>query len=105
MPKKIPYRPACDDRVLVPECSGPKTERIYLRDLARFLNMHAAPLMRFAKQHRLSTGVGHVSYCSPHAAARLIAYFRARQGYMYAAGRDHHRDRERRRGKQKRRPG
>ena len=96
----MPRRPAADERLVVPECSGASKERIYLRDLAKFLHLGVQTLRKVAKRYGyLRFGprgpqMHVVEYVSVYAAMRLIAWGHAIQGEIYLQGENFHRTRE-----------
>lgn len=81
---------------MVPARSGATKERVYLTELAAFLEHSYPALRRFAKSHgllkeaRLGACRKGVSYVTPYGAQRLIAYARAIQGDWHLKGRDFH---------------
>jgi hypothetical protein len=89
-------RPEPDERFLVPACSGPLRERVYVTELAKYLGIHIRILRKYARRHRLlhyatrGTGVEPIAYVTEHGAMRLISFARVVQGKVYAAGKDFH---------------
>lgn len=89
-----------DERIVVPARSVATEERIYLKELAKFLHHRSGVLRQFAKKrallHTVSLGSskGAAEYLTPYGAMRVIAYIRALQGAEYQRGKDFHRIRE-----------
>lgn len=90
-------RPAHDERLLLPGRSGRTEERVYVKDLERYLDDKLCACYRFAKKQGLlkwlswgSSGAGGLWYVTPYGAQRVIAYIRARQGAVYLEGKDFH---------------
>lgn len=85
-----------DERIVVPARSVPTEERIYLKELAKFLHHRTGVLRQFAKKrallHKVSLGISKepAEYLTPYGAMRVIAYIRALQGAEYLSGRDFH---------------
>ncbi len=88
--------------------SGEPKERIFVVELAQYLNHRALVIRKFAKQrgllHKTSRGSGWepIHWLTPYGASRVIAYIRALQGDKYLQGRDYHGDAERMRANDKR---
>jgi len=85
---------------VVPERTGVSKERIWLRELCKYLHHSPVTVKRFAKRHgllRRASGhaLGKAWYVSPYGAQRIIAYIRAMQGDAYLQGREFHDERER----------
>lgn len=97
-----------DERLVVAPRSGEPKERIYVSELAQYLNHRALVIRKFARQrgllHRVSMGACReaVDWVTPYGASRVIAYIRALQGDKYLQGRDYHGDAERMRANDKR---
>jgi hypothetical protein len=93
-------QPDADERFIVPVRGGPTEERVYLRDLAKYLHHNGGAIRRFGKKrallHRVRCGNGRAAeeYFSPYGALRVIAYIRALQGEGYRRGRPFHEQRE-----------
>jgi hypothetical protein len=99
MRRIITYRPAGDERAVVPMPTTRSKERIYLTELTQFLQHNPSALKKFAKREGLlrKASLGHrgsVEYVSPYGAMRLIAYARAIQGENYLRGQQFHEFRE-----------
>ena len=98
------YRVADDERLVLPERSVLRGERIYIRELTEFLGYKGGIVRRFAKRSglikRVSVGATRApaEYVTVYGAMRVIAYIRALQGDMYNKGRMFHEERERARG-------
>lgn len=93
------YKPAGDERLVVSERPAPSKERIWVKELARYLGVRATFVVRFAKRAALLRSVnihahGAQPYVSVYGAQRVIAYVRALQGDEYLNGRDYHELRE-----------
>lgn len=73
---------------------GKVEERVYVNELAAYLNTMSGRLTRLAKKwgtpvkRQRILGADRQYYVSPHTAMRLIAYVRAEQGALMARGRD-----------------
>jgi hypothetical protein len=85
------YRPAGDERTVVPQRAVVTKERIWLAELGAYLGYSRPALKKFAKrQGLLRKASGHavtrVWYVSPYGAQRIIAYIRAIQGDAYLHG-------------------
>jgi hypothetical protein len=90
-------RPAQDERLLLPGRSGHTQERVYVKELERYLDDQVRACYRFAKRQGLlkwvswgTSGAGGLWYVTPYGAQRVIAYIRARQGAVYLEGKDFH---------------
>jgi hypothetical protein len=89
-------QPDGDERVLLPACTATRGERVFVRELARYLEHPTQRLMKFAERkgllHWLATGTGQhaLPYVTPYGAMRLIAHARTEQGAVYCAGKDFH---------------
>jgi len=87
-----------DERLVVAPRSGEPKERIYVVELAKYLNHRALVIRKFARQrgllHKTSRGSGWdpIEWLTPYGASRAIAYIRALQGDKYLQGRDYHGD-------------
>lgn len=95
------YRPAGDERSVVPARTGVTKERVWLSELGTYLGHNRSALKKFAKrQGLLRRASGHAVtkawYVSPYGAQRIIAYIRAIQGDAYLHGHQHHEKAERR---------
>ncbi len=83
--------------------SGEPKERIFVAELAQYLNHRSSVLRKFARKrgllHKTSLGSGRtpLDWVTPYGASRVIAYIRALQGDKYLQGRDYHRECERQR--------
>lgn len=101
------YRPAADERSVVPARTGVSKERIYLKDLSRYLHHNPAVVRKFAWKWDLvrlvycGQGPRPAEYVSPYGAQRIIAYIRAIQGDAYLHGRNFHEWAEKHAGKQR----
>lgn len=77
-------RPDCDERLVVPTCSVVYRNRVYLRDLSRFLGHRMGPIVAYAKSNRLlkKAYCGHMHYeryVTEWGAMLIIAHIRALQ--------------------------
>ncbi len=88
--------------------SGEPKERIFVSELAQYLNHRAVVLRKFARQrgllHRVSIGAcrAPVDWVTPYGASRVIAYIRALQGDKCLTGKDYHEEAARIRANDKR---
>lgn len=91
------YRPAGDERLVVPDPGDRTTERVFLTELARYLHHRSSYLKAFAKQHGFlrssPTQCGRAYWVRPYGAMRIIAYIRALQGDAYLQGKQFHEER------------
>lgn len=83
-------RPADDERIVCAAYQGPTEMRIYVMDLAGYLNHRGTAIKRFAKRAALLKGPQGGEYVTVHGAQRIIAYIRAIQGAEYMAGNRYH---------------
>ena len=95
-------RPAQDERLLLPGRSGHTQERVYVKDLERYLDDQVRACYRFAKRQGLlkwvswgTSGAGGLWYVTPYGAQRVIAHIRARQGEVCLQGKGYHEEKER----------
>ena len=85
-----------DERLVVAPRSGEPKERVFVVELAQYLNHRAVVIRKFARQrgllHRVSIGACReaIHWLTPYGAARVIAYIRALQGDKYLQGKDYH---------------
>lgn len=88
--------------------SGEPKERIFVVELAQYLNHRSSVIRKFARQrgllHRVSIGSCReaIHWLTPYGASRVIAYIRALQGDKYLQGKDYHHLVERNRASDKR---
>lgn len=93
--------------MVVPRSGEPK-ERVFLPELAQYLNHRALVIRKFAKQrgllHKTSRGTGWapLEWLTPYGASRAIAYIRALQGDKSLQGKDYHEEAARIRANDKR---
>lgn len=96
----MPRRPAVDEREIIPAWSGKPEARVYVHELAKFLNEPITVLTDYARKrgflkrsprHKRCPRVFHVS---EYGAMRLIAYVRALQGERHMAGKRFFEERE-----------
>lgn len=90
-------QPDDDERLLVPRRSGRTEERVYVKDLDRFISHKPRSAYKYAKRRGWlkwakwgSYGDGGAWWVTPYAAKRIIAHFRAIQGDLYMNGKDFH---------------
>ena len=88
-------RPDLDERLVMKERSGERSERIHVVDLAKYLHHRSDYIKKFAKKHgylRRARGLGTSWrwYVTPHGARHVIMYIRAIQGEFYVNGKDFH---------------
>jgi hypothetical protein len=96
------YRPAGDERSVVPARTGVTKERIWLAELGRYLRHSPSVIRKFAKREGLlkkahGHTISNLYYVSPYGAQRIIAYIRALQGDAYLHGHQHHEKAQKRR--------
>ncbi len=97
-----------DERLVVAPRSGEPRERVFVVELAQYLNHRAVVIRKFARQrgllHKTSRGSGWdpIHWLTPYGASRAIAYIRALQGEVSLHGKDYHAEAERKRANDKR---
>lgn len=82
-------RPALDKSSVLPFRAERTGERIFVRELAKFLRVHGAEMLRVAKRMRVyhpGSVYREWAWVTPLGAMRLIAYFRAKQEATYETG-------------------
>lgn len=90
----MPRRPAADEREIIPARSGKPEARVYVHELAAFLNEPRRVLLDYARKRgflyraRYHSSFTATHYVSEYGAMRLIAYVRARQGEQYMGGKN-----------------
>lgn len=102
-------QPDSDERLVLRGCSvAEKGRRVYVRELARYLDHPLGQIKRFLRNRgvlhwaRLGTGHKPVPWVSEAVALRVIAHFRAIQGEVYLQGKDYCLLRERQRAREAR---
>jgi len=100
MPRR-PFSGECS--VIVGREPGAPGERVYVSELARYLNVSSGLVAAFAQQNGWLKLAGRggfwapVRWVTPYAAAQIITFFRAKEGQLILAGKDPEKLREQQR--------
>jgi hypothetical protein len=81
-------RPAPDKDSVLFVRAAPSRERIYVKDLAKYLDIRATRILRYARKHRLlhQECYREPPHVTPLGAMRIILYIRAWQQSTYEPG-------------------